>query len=205
MTKQNDMRPLAATARLATDADQEPVTEMLARAFLEDPVMVYMFPDPAVRRRKLAPLFRLLFQSNHALGGCDVTGEAEAAGMWRPPGHWHISNWEILRNIGKFISVYGLMPRRVFAVLDTMEKAHPREPHWYLMVLGTDPSRQGKGYGGITMRHRLAQVDAVHMPAYLEASRDTNVPLYASFGFEQTGEMTFPNGPTIYPMWRKAR
>ena len=41
------------------------------------------------------------------------------------------------------------------------------------------------------MRRRLAQVDAAHMPAYLEASRDTNVPLYASFGFELMGEITF--------------
>ena len=54
------------------------------------------------------------------------------------------------------------------------------------------------------MRRRLAQVDAAHMPAYLEASRDTNVPLYASFGFELMGEITFSGGPTIYPMWRKA-
>ena len=100
MTPPGDTRPPVAAARAAADADQGPVTDMLARAFIEDPVMVYMFPDPAVRRRKLAPLFRLLFQSNHALGGCDVTGDSDAAAMWRPPGHWHISNWEILRNIG---------------------------------------------------------------------------------------------------------
>jgi GNAT superfamily N-acetyltransferase len=193
------------TARAATDADEGPVSEMLARAFLEDPVMVYMFPNPETRRRKLAPLFHLLFQSNHALGGCDVAGACEAAGLWRPPGQWHISNWEILRNLGKFIGVYGFRPGRVFAVINTMEKAHPRKPHWYLMVLGTEPARQGQGFGGVAMRRRLAEVDAAHMPAYLEASRDTNVPLYASFGFEVTGEIKFPGGPTIYPMWRKAR
>ena len=199
------LQPPQATARQATGADKEPMVAMLARAFAEDPVMAYMFPDEAVRQRKLVPLFRLLFKSNHALGGCDITGDSASGSMWRPPGHWHISSWDILRNIGQFIGVYGLMPRRVFAILDTMEKAHPKEPHWYLMVLGTDPASQGKGYGGITMRHRLAQIDAAHMPAYLEASRNTNVPLYARFGFEEMGAVTFPDGPTIYPMWRKAR
>jgi GNAT superfamily N-acetyltransferase len=198
-------RPPSVPVRKATDADAGPVARMMARAFFADPIINYMFPEEAVRRRKLEPLFSLLFQSNHALDGCDVTGDCESAGMWRPPGHWHISNWEILRNLGKFLAVYGLSPRRVFAVLSAMERAHPREPHWYLMVLGTDPDRQGQGYGGITVRHRLAQIDAEHMPAYLEASKPSNVPVYTKFGFVQTGEITFPNGPTVYPMWREAR
>jgi hypothetical protein len=32
-----------------------------------------------------------------------------------------------------------------------------------------------------------------------------NIPIYQSFGFEVTGEIRLPDGPTLWPMWRKAR
>ena len=89
--------------------------------------------------------------------------------------------------------------------MDRLEKRHPREPHWYLQAIGTDPPFQGKGYGGVLLRHRLAALDAAGLPAYLEASKESNVPLYANFGFAVTGEIRMPDGPTLYSMWRPAR
>jgi ribosomal protein S18 acetylase RimI-like enzyme len=86
--------------------------------------------------------------------------------------------------------------------MDHIEKRHPKEPHWYLQTIGTDPAKQGKGYGSLVMRHQLALVDAQRMPCYLESSKDTNVPIYQSFGFRVTGEIVLPTGPTMWPMWR---
>ncbi len=37
------------------------------------------------------------------------------------------------------------------------------------------------------------------------SSKASNIPIYASFGFEVTGEIALPGGPTLYPMWRKPR
>jgi GNAT superfamily N-acetyltransferase len=90
-------------------------------------------------------------------------------------------------------------------VMDRIEKVHPREPHFYLQAVGTDPAKQGKGYGGVVIRKQLAVADAHGMPAYLESSKTTNIPIYQSLGFELTGEINLPGGPTLYPMWRKAR
>jgi predicted GNAT family N-acyltransferase len=61
---------------------------------------------------------------------------------------------------------------------------------------------QGKGYGSLIMRDQLARADAAQIPCYLESSKDTNVPIYKSFGFEVTGEIKLANGPTLWPMWR---
>jgi hypothetical protein len=55
------------------------------------------------------------------------------------------------------------------------------------------------------MRRQLAAIDAAHLPAYLESSKESNIPVYASYGFEVTGALTLPGGPTLYPMWRDAR
>jgi hypothetical protein len=41
------------------------------------------------------------------------------------------------------------------------------------------------------------------MPAYLESSKEINVPLYERNGFKVTEQMTVPNGgPPIWLMWR---
>ncbi len=91
--------------------------------------------------------------------------------------------------------------------MEEVEKVHPHDAALSLFADHRHRSReiQGKGYGGVIMRDRLAAVDAAHMPCYLESSKDTNIPIYQSFGFKVTGEMRVPNGPKIWPMWRDAR
>ena len=56
-----------------------------------------------------------------------------------------------------------------------------------------------------TVTAGLSRCDAEHAPAYLESSKPANVPYYERFGFEVTGETVVPNGPTLIPMWRRAR
>jgi hypothetical protein len=193
-------------ARPSQSTDRAAIAAMLARAFRDDPVMVFMFPDTADRLSKLPRLFTLLLDSALPFGGCDIARGNETASIWRPPGKTGIPLWEILRHVGEFFSIYGFAgSRRALSLLGAMERNHPREPHWYLMVLGTEPEKQGNGFGGIVLRHRLAQIDIEHLPAYLEASRPENVPIYASVGFEQRGELQIPGGPVIYPMFRPAR
>jgi ribosomal protein S18 acetylase RimI-like enzyme len=84
-----------------------------------------------------------------------------------------------------------------------MEERHPHNPpHWYLFILGTDPAAQGHGLGSALLSDMLARVDASSMPAYLESSNERNIALYGRHGFEVTGEVTIPNGPRVWPMWR---
>jgi ribosomal protein S18 acetylase RimI-like enzyme len=89
--------------------------------------------------------------------------------------------------------------------MDRIEKVHPKEPHWYLQVIGTDPRKQGKGFAGVLMRNQLAVADASGTPCYLESSKESNIPVYRAFGFEVVREIHLPNGPTLWPMWRNVR
>jgi len=105
-----------------------------------------------------------------------------------------------------FIRAFGRRTSRMEQILEVMEENHPEEPHWYLMIIGTDPTVRGAGYGQALMHSRLDGCDAQHAPAYLEASKPELVPYYSRFGFEVTGEIKLPDGgPSMFPMWRHAR
>ncbi len=193
------------SVRNATMADHTLASQTLARAFYDDPVFSYFIPDDSTRLKKLETVMRILFKLGEPHHSCYVTDNYESVTLWRPPNEWDVPFWAYITNGSALLSAFGGGILRVLGTMGMMEKLHPHEPHWYLQTIGTDPKFQGKGYGGVIMRDRLAAVDAAHMPCYLESSKDTNIPIYQSFGFELTGEMQVPNGPKIWPMWRDAR
>ena len=122
--------------------------------------------------------------------------------LWDAPGRWRTTWVDIVRAAPMMISGVGPRIPRALGGLGQMEKSHPREPHWYLAILGTDPPQQGKGVGGALMAPVLARCDAERTGAYLESSKPDNVPYYERFGFRVTGQIDLPDGPTMWPMWR---
>jgi ribosomal protein S18 acetylase RimI-like enzyme len=199
-------REAGAVARPATWADADAVADTLAKAFFDDPLICFLLRDEATRAASMPRLFKLLFKLGLPYGACDVTGGYEAVALWRPPSQWEIPWWQYVTNGAAFLGVFGFGGAlQVTSVMDFIEKRHPHEPHYYLQAIGTDTDKQGKGFGGVVMRRHLAIADAAGMPAYLESSKEINIPIYKSFGFEVTGEIKIPNGPTLWPMWRDAR
>jgi GNAT superfamily N-acetyltransferase len=95
---------------------------------------------------------------------------------------------------------------RALRLLFEIDSLHPKEPHWYLATLGTEPAHQGQGIGSALLRSLLTRADDEGVPAYLESSKDRNVPLYARFGFEVIDEYRSKVGsPPIWRMWREPR
>ena len=196
-------RASGASVRAATWADAAPLSAMLARAFFDDPLTSHLLGEPARRPQALPRMFRLLLKLGLPYKSCYVTSGCEAATLWRPPGGWHVTLWNYVVNAPDLIAIFGGGVLNVMRTMDRVEKVHPQEPHWYLQTIGTEPTLQGKGYGSLLMRDQLTRADATGLPCYLESSKDTNVPIYQSFGFEVTGEIKLANGQTLWPMWRK--
>jgi ribosomal protein S18 acetylase RimI-like enzyme len=191
--------------RAATLADADAVAATMARAFFDDPLICFILTNEETRQTDAPNLFHLLFTLGLPHGACDVTMGYEAAALWRPPGAWRTPWWDYLANGVEVFDIFDYgSARHALRVMDVIEKHHPAEPHWYLQSIGTDPAKQGKGFGGAVMRKQLANADASGLPAYLESSKDANIPFYRSFGFEVSGEIKLPDGPTLWPMWREA-
>lgn len=75
----------------------------------------------------------------------------------------------------------------LMGVFEQVKNYHPREPCWYLPLVGVDPILQGRGYGGLLMRHAAQRCDADGVPACLESSNPRNISLYLRHGFEILG------------------
>lgn len=194
----------------ARRSDVGAASATLARAFDDDPVMVWMFPDAGARAKKLPRLFALMMRYHHlATGGSEVARDGAnigAAALWDPPGRWRHSRLEELQAMPALMLAFRGRITAGREVAEAMQRNHPEEPHWYLAVIGSGPTVRSKGFGHALMASRLDRVDAEHAPAYLESSNPDNVPYYLRFGFEVTGEIKLPNGgPTMWPMWRAPR
>ena len=110
----------------------------------------------------------------------------------------------MLRHAPALLRVLGRRTMLALRGLGQIEARHPREPHWYLAVLGTDPARQGEGIGSALLRPVLDDCDRLELPAYLETATERNVDFYARHGFKVVQEMRLPlGGPALWRMWRE--
>lgn len=201
---------MAPQSRPSRKADVGDLSRTLARAFRDDPVMIWLLPDEKARTGQLRRLFATMTRHHHlARGGVEVACDGPgvgAAALWDPPNQWQETRRGQLAMTPTFIRVFGLRTMRGRAVQELMMRAHPEEPHWYLAAIGSDPSVRGKGFGQALMRSRLDRCDAEYCPAYLESSKPENVPYYERLGFTVTREIQLPDGgPTLWAMWRAPR
>lgn len=193
--------------RRATLDDVEGMAEALARAFEDDPVISWLFGDEAPRPMRYSRRFFRQEGRRHLARSCVYTLDGHAgAAYWDPPGHWKTPPLAMLRLAPLMIRGVGRRATKAMKGLGRMEKIHEQQlDHYYLAVLGTRPERQGEGIGAALMAPILQRCDSDGVGAYLESSKESNIPYYRRHGFEVVGEVSFPGGPQVWPMWRDPR
>jgi ribosomal protein S18 acetylase RimI-like enzyme len=192
--------------RQATAADTDAISRSLARAFEDDPVWQFLVTNPTHRLERCEVVFSTMLRVQHVAHGACYTDPARVgAAIWDPPGQWRMSPVQLLRGTIGFVRGFRSDLVRALRTLSVVERRHPRTPHYYLAILGTDPDHQGKGIGSALLGPVLSDCDTDGMGAYLESSKESNIPFYRRHGFEVTGEIELPGGPMIWPMWRDPR
>jgi ribosomal protein S18 acetylase RimI-like enzyme len=192
------------TVRPATDADVEPMAAALCLAFADDPVMQHVFRNEGRRTKAMRAYFTSQMRGDYlAFGGCYTTDDHRGAAVWGPAGKPLLTGWAGISNLIKVLPYVISHVKSTLEMISLIESMHPHEPHWYLATLGTDPAAQGQGIGSALMRPVLQHCDADGLPAYLESSKERNIPFYNRHGFEVVKEVPLPdNGPSIWTMWR---
>jgi ribosomal protein S18 acetylase RimI-like enzyme len=186
----------------ATTEREQAVVDVLTLAFAQDPMARWALPDAHLYLKAWPHVVRAFGGRALLNGSADVLEDGGGAALWLPPGVEPDGE----RLVG-LIQEHAPAPRlpALMAIFEQMGNFHPKEPHWYLPVIGVDPSRQGMGLGSILMRHAVARSDRAGVPAYLESSNPRNISLYERHGFVWLGIIQSGGSPEVVPMLRRAQ
>lgn len=193
-----------ARVRRADDADRQSVLDVLTEAFMDDPVVRWLFPTPCERGRLQSHFYADLLDRPAA--EAYLAGSGEGASVWLASAAGQAPDGE-RPDTPDVDRVFGENGARLLALGQALGERHPRrDPHLYLACMGVVGGRQGAGLGSAMLRHRLERADADGLAVYLEASSPRSRALYLRYGFEDLGEpVRVADSPLLWPMWRHPR
>jgi ribosomal protein S18 acetylase RimI-like enzyme len=172
--------------------------EVVARAFHDDPLYVYIIPDSDERKGLLPHIFRFRIRYGLLYGEVHATSmNLEGVAVWVPSERVDITWWRGLQAGG--FSLYREVGRRVVLKLNEIQNyslsIHRRRAgfrHWHLSPIAVDPCHQGKGHARSLMNAMLTRLDQERLPCFLETQSERNVSIYERYGFEVVERGTIP-------------
>jgi GNAT superfamily N-acetyltransferase len=173
---------------------------VLVLAFSTDPLARWCWPDPGVYLEHFPAIVTAFGGRAFAAGTAYVVQGGAGAALWLPPG---IEPDNAAMGALFEVSTPARRQGDLATLMENMAGYHPKEPHWYLPLIGVDPSRQSDGHGSALMGHALAACDRDRRIAYLESANPRNVPFYQRLGFERLGTIQSGSAPPVFPMLRK--
>ena len=191
--------------------DLEWAGAVLGRAFMHDPMLVYIVPEES-KRIHIVPWYmtRLLAYSCR-YGYAYATSSKDGVIFFLPPGESELTYPRMFR-VGMLAAPIklGVNPCirliRVAAATDKLHAQYAPPSHYYLFGLGVDPSSQGKGAGSYLLELLLQRCDAEHAPCYLETHSERNIAFYKRNGFDVVVEAEILNGGLrVWGMRREPR
>ncbi len=204
-------RPLPGGTAARTD-----LVDLLARAFLDDPVASHIDPDPRRRWPAVRAAFRLLVEETAASLVIDVVGDPiVGAAVWIPPGTsssvegdgapaddvWTRLELPFPGQIERF--------REAVSALDGAHASAFDDSYWYLRFLATDAGLEHKGIASALLAHhagRLAGSDDPLAACALDAFGDRLRAFYERRGWEVVATHDLPfTDQTLYAMRRGSR
>jgi GNAT superfamily N-acetyltransferase len=176
------------------------VIGVLALAFRTDPGARWTWPDPQQYLTTFPEFVKAFggkaFEHKSAYFTMGYTGAA----LWLPP---NVRPDEAVMTALLQRTASAQIQDDLTGVFEKMKSFHPKEPHWYLPLMGVDPFLQGNGLGSALMKHALIACDHDNKLAFLESTNRRNVPLYERHGFSDLGRNSGGNVSHPLSMLRK--
>ncbi len=179
-------------------------SKSLSKAFMDDPLQNYVFPDKEERSQKSPAHFEAILRYGCIFGEVYATQHMEGAVVWLPPGNTDVTPEKAEKGgLGEIPALLGEdAAARFFSVMDFLDPLHKKDaadPHWYTMVIGVDPAFSGLGYGKALMQSVMEKAQRHHVSIYLETAQPFNLHFYTKLGFKVIRELTDPESKL--PLW----
>ena len=187
----------------------KPASRMLARAFHNDPVLEYFYPDVTERMKKAPYVYQFLLRYVLYYGEAYTpSSQLEAVAAWLNSDKVTMSLRRLkcsgaLPIMSKLCREAGSRMKYFGEHQDAVHKRLISGHHWYLQILGVEPEFQGKGYASKLLRPVLSKIDAEGATCYLETQKESNTQIYEHFGFRVIEEFTIPD--TSFQNWAMIR
>jgi GNAT superfamily N-acetyltransferase len=172
---------------------------MLARAFFDDPLQAYYFPDPSERLPRAQAVFAMLLRYCLRYGEAVVTaGPIHGVGAWIRPGEWEwtperaaeIGLMELPAQIGEEAAQKMLGTH--MALLPFHHSEVPKD-HWYGVLGGVAPEARGRWLGRALLEPLCRRVDESGLCSYLETCNPVSMTLYTrGAGFRMLRDIVEP-------------
>lgn len=184
----------------------------LARAFQNDPLMVYAIPDADERGRLLPEVYARMVRFGTLAGEVLVTaGAPDGVALWLPPNaKWTRENIQASGMHETATLIGDDAYQRYREVVSREWQARERDmlaPCWYLFLIGVEPSRQRRGLGAALMQPVVERADKGDLACYLETENEKNVAFYRKQGFEiiVNGEEAGSSGVRFWTFRRRPK
>jgi ribosomal protein S18 acetylase RimI-like enzyme len=193
--------------------DRHAAADVATRAFLDDAYFAYLLPGAQFRAHALPILFGGQIGHLGRYGRIVVVRDdgdrIVGVAVWLTTGRFPLSLGVQIAQLPSSLRALYQRPHSLKvggAYLRELLNVHPKEPHWYLMLLAVEPTMQRSGVGTMLMNEGIDRIDSEHVGAYLETQKLDNHAYYRRYGFELRDTLDpVPGGPPYYTMWRAAR
>lgn len=196
-----------------SDVALREVRTLLARAYVDDPLMVWIFRNDESRPDAVAAWLGLIVEHylNYGHVHTIATDRLEAVAVWRmpdqpAPGRAADSRPTLPTVSGLLTALVGA--ERASAIgegLATIRELTPEQPHAYLQFLAVEPELRRRGRGRQVLETGLRRAERLGVGVHLETMNEENLGFYRRLGFEVSGERRLGrDGPTTWAMWAGA-
>ena len=195
----------------------EVASRVATRAFQDDPLFIYYYPDPIERKIKTVTNCGYLILLGILSGEVYTTSsDIQGVAIWNTYG---IKDQTIGKQSKEIIRKLRKVKRKMFSdpvftkkyginneICNSLHNKHANFPHWNFSMLTVDPLHQGKGYASMLIKPKLREIDKQNLPCYLNTHKENNISFHEHFGFKLVEEIKVPNSNLkVYAMLRNKK
>ncbi|MDJ0569484.1 MAG: GNAT family N-acetyltransferase [Pleurocapsa sp. MO_192.B19] len=208
-----------------TPKDFDRAADLLAEAFYDNPLHVYIFPNPANRLKAIRWMLRGNLNNNlnsrkNIIGQSFALVESnspevrkiKAMAFWNPPHGDSVSLFSMVKEGLLTMPIrfgWGSFSR-LFEVIEKIgivkKQALDDTPAWYLNNMVVAPDLRRTGIGSKLLTQQLESVvNPSGFPAILVTQREANVRFYKRLGFNVVAKSTVGSGESAFTNWCMTR